>query len=85
MRTACQRLGHQFTATDEGFPAGMMDFGFQVSDRFASLTTSNDGTDIDVIAGRINRNGRTANQIGVFTFSTTDGAVIVSDFHLIVY
>jgi hypothetical protein len=63
----------------------IVDFGFQVSDRFASLTTSSSGVPIDTIAARINRQFANNNQIAVYVWNTRNDNTPVSDFHLIVY
>lgn len=75
--------GFNVSANNNGYY--MVNFGFQVSDRFASVTTSTSSLN-DFICGRISRFGVTDNnRIDVFTFHTDSGGFVVSDFYLIVY
>jgi hypothetical protein len=63
-----------------------VDFGFQVSDRFVSVTTSTilDSIPAETIAARIQATSN-INQINVLTFYANSGDYVVSDFYLIVY
>jgi hypothetical protein len=78
--TGATTNGCGFSATVPGTGLYRINFGFDTSQKFLSLSTFGNSFNI---SGRIDINS--GGTVGVYTFDTSSNAVIPSDFFLIVY